>query len=152
MAIFAKRNVYCDHVCPHGILQQWIRPRRNGTTNGLGLRLLNLLKAKWTKRLLIFSSGLTILLGMASLVFPLRVNLAWLEPFDAYLVSVGISLSLLVAVVSLLAARVSPMYYCRTACPTGRVLDYVRRDPKGDRLCAADVVLATLCLVVWCIP
>jgi NosR/NirI family transcriptional regulator, nitrous oxide reductase regulator len=149
MAIFAKRNVYCDHVCPHGILQQWVRPRRKDMAGGLGRGLQDLLKSKITSRLLAASSALVIMLGVATLVFPLNVNLAWLEPFDAYVLGIGVSLSSLVAVISLVASRVSPMHYCRTACPTGKVFDYVRRDPKGNELRIADLVLAAACLGIW---
>ena len=149
MAIFKKRNVYCDHLCPHGILQQWIRPTRSSALSRVGEGLRKLFTASWTTKILNASAMIFIALGGLVLIRPWEVNLAWLEPFDAYLLGIGFSFSSLVAVASLLAARTSPMYYCRNACPTGKVFDYVRRDSKSDRIGWVDVGLLVACGAIW---
>lgn len=147
MAIFRKRNVYCDHVCPHGILQQWVRPRKK--KGGEGAWPLRLLKSPLTVRLLMTSAIASIALGGLTIMRPSGINLAWLEPFDAYLLGVGVSVSAFVAVVSLMAARLSPLYYCRNACPTGKVLDYVRRDRKSGHWTRVDWAMLAACAAVW---
>lgn len=149
MAIFRKRNVYCDHVCPHGILQQWIRPRKKNKNSGKEAWPIRLLKSPLTVRLLMTSAIVSIALGGLTIMRPSGINLAWLEPFDAYLLGVGVSISTLVAAVSLMAARLSPLYYCRNACPTGKVLDYVRRDRKSGQWTRVDWTMLAACAAVW---
>lgn len=135
-AIF-KGNVYCDHLCPHGILQQWIRPRKKRSLAPLLQVMLRL------------SAIAVIGITLAGLVVPLGLNLAWLEPFDAYAGGLIIGVSVVVWALSILLARWSPMAYCRHACPTGRVLDYVRRDASRHRLTAPDLVLLVATVSVW---
>lgn len=149
MAIFRKRNVYCDHVCPHGILQQWVRPRKKSKNGGKEAWPLRLLKSPLTVRLLMASAIASLALGGLTIMRPSGINLAWLEPFDAYLLGVGVSISTLVAVVSLTAARLSPLYYCRNACPTGKALDYVRRDRKSGQWTRVDWMMLAACAAVW---
>lgn len=135
-AIF-KGNVYCDQLCPHGILQQWIRP-----TKGRRIRPL-------VQQALRLSAIVVIAVTLVGIVRPLGVNLAWLEPFDAYGGGLAIGVSVVVWGLSIVLARWSPMAYCRHACPTGRVLDYVRRDATRHRLTTTDLALVAATLVVW---
>ncbi len=149
MPIFSKRNVYCDQVCPHGAIQQWLRP----------FAIRNRLhRSKWITRFLhhpavlltlAATAGLAIAIGAVSLVKPPGVNLAWLEPFDAYLIGIGFSISGLVWMASIAASSVSPMYYCRHACPTGKLLGYLRRDGRSDSLRWADLLVLAGCVRVW---
>lgn len=135
-AIF-KGNVYCDHLCPHGILQQWLRPTKKRPFAPLvqqGLRL---------------SALAVIAVTLIGVVLPLGVNLGWLEPFDAYAGGLAIGVSVIVWGLSILLARWSPMAYCRHACPTGRVLDYVRRDASRHRLTTTDLALVAATLAAW---
>ncbi len=136
-AAVSKGNLYCDHLCPHGILQQWIRPRRS---RRLWRPLQHVL------RLAAVAAISVALLGM---VIPLHTNLAWLEPFDAYAVRVGVSFSLVLWSASLLLARLQPMAYCRHACPTGKLLDYVRRDASRHRITLADLGLIVGVAAIW---
>jgi hypothetical protein len=144
VAIFApailKGNVYCDHICPHGILQQWIRPNQ-----GRGLPM--------SARVALRTFAIILLvLALFTAVAPVRINLAWMEPFDSYSSRVLLSGSAFVFLASLVLSRVTPMGYCRLACPTGKLLDYVRRDASRYRLTIADgcLVVATAC--IWIIP
>lgn len=132
-----KGNLYCDHLCPHGILQQWIRPRRS---RRLWLPLQHALRLS-----ALGAIGVTLL----GIVIPLTANLAWLEPFDAYAVRVGVSFSLVLWGASLLLARLQPMAYCRHACPTGKLLDYVRRDASRHRITLVDFALLVGVAMVW---
>jgi NosR/NirI family transcriptional regulator, nitrous oxide reductase regulator len=136
-AAVTKRNIYCDHLCSHGIIQQWIRPKR-------GRRIWPWLE--WTLRL---SALMVIGITIAGVLVPLTTNLAWFEPFDAYVVRVGVSFSLVVWALSLLLARYKPMAYCRLACPTGKLLNYVRRDAASHRISGADLILIVSAGTLW---
>jgi hypothetical protein len=50
------------------------------------------------------------------------------------------------AAASLAIAAVLPMGYCAFGCPTGRLLDYLRRTAISDRIQTADFVAASLLL------
>lgn len=135
-----KGNLYCDHICPHGILQQWIRPRK-------GRNLTPILKV--TMRI---SAVTFVLVALIAVVQPGIANLAWFEPFDAYATGVWMSLSAAIWGISLVLSRIIPMGYCRLACPTGRLLDYTRRDASRHQLTLADATLLVGTLAVWLTP
>jgi len=136
-AAVRKGNLYCDHLCPHGILQQWIRPRRS--------------RRLWQplQQALRLSALGVIAVTLLGIVIPLTTHLAWLEPFDAYAVRVGVSFSLVLWGASLLLARLQPMAYCRHGCPTGKLLDYVRRDASRHRITLVDFALLAGVAMVW---
>lgn len=136
-AAIGKRNVYCDHLCPHGILQQWLRPRRSRRFRR---------PLEWGLQL---SAAVILAVTLVGIVVPTGIHLAWLEPFDAYVLRVGVSFSLAVWAISLLLARFKPMAYCRLACPTGKLLDYVRRDAASHRIGVFDTALAAAVAVLW---
>jgi NosR/NirI family transcriptional regulator, nitrous oxide reductase regulator len=141
IAIFApaifKGNVYCDHLCPHGIVQQWVRPLKRRAIPA------------WLSAGLRVSAVVLILLTFVSVVFPTGLNLAWFEPFDAYAAGVVVSVSVVLWGVSLVLARMEPMGYCRLACPTGKLLDYVRRDASRHRITTPDIGLASATVILW---
>ncbi len=144
--VFSKQNVYCDHVCPHGVLQQWLgRWRRSSEVGVLRAR-----RGYGTlQRILSVTPWVALLAAAGWLLFQWPVELAWLEPFDAYSWRIGWSLSGLVWLSSLLLAVRRPMLYCRLLCPTGKALDYVRRG-KRMRFSWVDVgVLAVAALAWW---
>jgi NosR/NirI family nitrous oxide reductase transcriptional regulator len=132
-----KGNVYCDHICPHGILQQWIRPQK-------GRQIVPFFKA-----LMVAATVGLIALALLSVIAPTTIHLAWLEPFDLYASGVLFSVSAAVWCLSLVLARLTPMGYCRLACPTGRLLDFVRRDASRHRLTVVDGALLISTLAVW---
>lgn len=134
-----RRNVYCTHLCPHGAVQQilkrLIRSRRRLPTGW----------HRWLSRL----PGLLLLLAALSVVLGWDVNLASWEPFNAWVWYVSGWPSLLLAVVSLLAAAVIPMAWCRYGCATGRLLDYLRHSARAARWQAADGVLVGLTVLIY---
>lgn len=141
VAVFApaifKGNVYCDHLCPHGIVQQWVRPRRRRAI------------PTWFAVMLRGSAAVLIGLTFVSAVYPMGLNLSWFEPFDAYAAGVAISVSVALWIGSLLLARVEPMGYCRLACPTGKLLDYVRRDASRHQITTLDIGLVLATVILW---
>jgi NosR/NirI family transcriptional regulator, nitrous oxide reductase regulator len=138
-----RKNVYCSHLCAHGAAQQLLvrfaKPKRSVPA---WLRLW-LMALPWA------------LLALAILTATLHVplNLVDLEPFDAYLPTVAGIAALVIFALSLVASAVSPMAYCRHACPTGALLDHLRLNGRSDRFTWRDGVmlacLAAAALAHW---
>jgi hypothetical protein len=136
------RQVYCHHLCPHGAIQQLVKntvPRRFRPASWLPRRL-----SHWLLRSL---SPLPFLLLVWVVIVAMRhlpFNLAAIEPFDAYVLSVAGWATLAIAVSGLAVSLVVPMAYCRFGCPTGAVLNYLRLQGVGDRFNRRDVAALTL--------
>lgn len=134
--LVSKKQIYCHHLCPHGALQQLLKgrfvkqrslPRALDRVGSLlpGLLLL-----------------LTVLIGM----FAWPVNLASLEPFDAYLFRVAGWGTLSVAIIGLIVSLFVPMAYCRYGCPTGSLLSFLRLNAHSDRWSRRDTCALILLL------
>lgn len=131
------RNVYCSHICPHGALQQLIRRRpQNSRTLKKVLR-----KTTWIP-------GVTLLLAVIATWWQQDGSLAAWEPFNAYIWYVAGGASLTVAAVSIVWSWFVPMGYCRHACGTGRLLDYVRRSAQSARFTVADGAAVGLAVAI----
>ncbi|MCC9607624.1 FMN-binding protein [Blastopirellula sp. JC732] len=122
LPIFTRTNVYCSHLCPHGVVQQWTKRR---------------IKWQWkpSKQLLPWLKAIpSVLLAWVVLVAAARwsFSLVDIEPFDAYVWHIAGWGTIAVAVVGLIASLFTPMAYCRFGCPTGALLDYVRYNGKSE--------------------
>ena len=75
-----------------------------------------------------------VLLGVALLAVLLGwpVNLASLEPFDAWVWRTAGVATLVIAGVGLAASLFIPQAYCRFGCPTGALLNFVRTTGSAD--------------------
>ncbi len=151
--MLTKQNVYCDHICPHGALQQWlmrVRKKRRGEGSLQGAE-----RSGGRDRLgvifnLLAVTPLLILIAAAGwLLYDWPVHLAWLEPFDAYSWRIGFSISLVVWMIGMGFSYLRPMSYCRVMCPTGKVLGFVRRGQRGPWSWLADTVLLGVSVVAW---
>lgn len=137
MSAVAGRNVYCSHICPHGALQQLLRrPRKTPARLRQVLR-----RTTWLP-------GGLLLLAAISTWLQWGWNLAAWEPFNAYIWYVAGTASLVVAGLSIALAWYIPMGYCRHACGTGRLLDYVRRSASAVRFTMADGMVVTLAVAM----
>jgi NosR/NirI family transcriptional regulator, nitrous oxide reductase regulator len=134
-----RRALYCQYLCPHGAVQEWmnrIAPKKwkvqlhPGLANGL----------RWLPFFLL-------LIAIAVTLLRLPTDLASIEPFDAYLLSAAGWATLTIAGVGLLAALFVPMAYCKFGCPTGALLEFVRSHGSLDTFGKRDV--AALVLVAW---
>jgi NosR/NirI family transcriptional regulator, nitrous oxide reductase regulator len=135
-----RRALYCQYLCPHGAVQEWIsriapkswrvqRPHP-GLINGL----------RWLPFFLL-------LIAVGATMLKLPMDLASIEPFDAYLIRAAGWATLSVAGAGLLAAFFIPMAYCKFGCPTGALLEFVRSHGAMDRFGKRDI--AALLLVAW---
>jgi polyferredoxin len=133
LPIAKGNNLYCSHLCPHGAAQQLL-PRR-WRIQRLPKRLVSILRL--TRPLLL---AWVVLVAAGNWPF----NLVNIEPFDAYSAAWPTTI---IAVVGLLASLFAPMGYCRYGCPTGAVLEYLRRHGRSDLWTRADL-FAVACLLV----
>ena len=131
-----KGNPYCNHLCPHGAIQQLIRPTPKS------LRYKNL--PPTLSRMIRHLPGLTLCAAYVALVLLPTIDLAIWEPFHAYLFRIASWSSLAFAFASLAISAILPMGYCRFGCPTGRLLDYLKRTATSDRLRFSDAVAVGL--------
>lgn len=135
--VISKRQIYCHHVCPFGAAQQLVR-RRLPWRVSLPPRLTVVLEA-------IPALLLGVVVLVALLHWPL--NLADIEPFDAFVFWVAGASTLAIAVVGLIASMFVPMAYCRFGCPTGAMLGFLRFHADADRFTRRDTFAIGLLLV-----
>lgn len=134
---FSGKPTYCTHLCPHGHAQRWLMKLIPAKRK---LHLGN--DEKWS-----FSAlpGLLLLTILAVTFLNLPIDLAGFEPFDAWSIKgIGIA-TCVVAIVSLIFSFFVPMGYCRYGCPTGFLLELVRKRKSG--FSKNDCWLAALLLV-----
>lgn len=127
-----RQPVYCQFICPHGHAQRWLMkllPARYSLPPGIDLKW----SLKWVAPALLFLALLTTFLK-------LPIDLAGLEPFDAYLIQMAGKASIVVAIGSLVVSLFIPMAYCNYGCPTGWLLGFVRRRGGKNRTDSQDVV------------
>ncbi len=134
-----KRNPYCSHLCPHGAIQQLVRPK----PKSLRYKKLTPSLIRIMRRL----PGLTLCAAYIVLVLLPTIDLASWEPFHAYLFRIASWSSLAFAFATLAISAVLPMGYCRFGCPTGRLLDYLKRTASSDRLQVGDAM--AVCLLAF---
>ena len=137
-----KGNPYCSHLCPHGALQQLIRsPTRSRRHLKLPAKL-----SQW----LVVIPGATLVVAYLFLLFRPATDLSSWEPFHAYLFRIAGWGSIAFALGSLAVSTFIPMAYCRLGCPTGRLLEHLRRSATSDRIKLADcVAFALLGVASW---
>jgi hypothetical protein len=144
---FTGQPVYCQFICPHGNLQRWTmkalpaRWKRPLSDDGKWI-------ARWAPAML-----LVVVLGVSFL--QLDLDLAGIEPFDAYLLK-GAGLATIVVALSGLALSIwYPMAYCKYGCPTGWLLEFVRKRTGKDRFGDRDWIgigLLVVALGLYLVP
>jgi hypothetical protein len=75
--------------------------------------------------------------------------LADVEPFDAYLVKTAGMATTAIAISSLIAAFFVPMAYCHYGCPTGALLNFIRRHGPTDRFGRREIAALLLLALAW---
>jgi NosR/NirI family transcriptional regulator, nitrous oxide reductase regulator len=148
---FTRRQIYCSHICPHGAAQEWAgRVGRRWMKRPIALPRGVDRGLRWLPPMLI---GLVLFVAMEKV----PLNLAGIEPFDAYLVRAAGAATIAVAVIGLVAATFVPMAYCKYGCPTGTLLSFVRSHGRADAFARRDLVagllvMLALALYLWHAP
>jgi hypothetical protein len=133
------KPLYCQHLCPHGAAQELIHraaPRswrwkiRADVDRGL----------RW------LAPGLLAVVLISSFML-LPIDLADLEPFDAYILRSAGWATIIIAIAGLILAVFIPMGYCRYGCPTGALLTFLRAHGTHDRFSARDIAALLLTLL-----
>ena len=132
-----RKQVYCHQLCPHGAVQQLVKGR---------LFSPRTLPQKLSQTLSLLPAALLLLLVISTqLAWPL--NLASIEPFDAYLFRVAGVATISIAIVGLVVSCFVPMAYCRYGCPTGAMLGFLRKHARSDRWSRRDTFALSLMLI-----
>lgn len=141
-----RRQIYCHNLCPHGAAQEWVSSVR---------RLRRSVAPRLRRTLRLVPGASLCALFLVAALLP-SSDLTVVEPFDAWVLGTAALTSLILAVVGLFACFVTPMAYCRFACPTGALLDFVRfrgrKDGFGRRDGVALLLLAVAAAVTWSRP
>lgn len=139
--ITTGKNVYCAHICPHGAVQQLVR-------NRLPWKLT---LSRRTQTMLQFIPTLLLVWVLLVVMLRLPFSLVDIEPFDAWLWTITGAASLTIALLGLGLSLFVPMAYCRYGCPTGRLLEYVRKSNHGkwSHRDTAGCLLFALALVLF---
>ncbi len=118
----ARRQLYCHHVCPHGAAQELL---------GGFKRLHVAVPARWHAWLGKLPAIALAGAFLAALLWP-RWNIGQVEPFDAWILGIGVAIPLTLAVVGLLASVAVPQAYCKYGCPTGALFKFVRSANQAE--------------------
>jgi hypothetical protein len=131
-----RKPLYCMQLGPHGAAQELlgrVLPRRWRVAVpkdfAAGLR--------WLPWALL---ALVLIIAIAGL----PMDLAHLEPFDAYSFRAAGVATIAIAVAGLVASLFVPMAYCHYGCPTGALLELVRAHGPADRFGRRDVAALVL--------
>jgi thiamine biosynthesis lipoprotein ApbE/Na+-translocating ferredoxin:NAD+ oxidoreductase RnfG subunit len=118
----SRRQLYCHHACPHGAAQELLG----------GFKRLHLtVPAHWHAWLGKVPAIALAGAFLAALALP-RWSLGQAEPFDAWILGVGVAIPLTLAVVGLVAAIFVPQAYCKYGCPTGALFKFVRSANQAE--------------------
>lgn len=141
--LLSKKQPYCHHICPFGAAQQLVKNRLPWRVR-LPRRL---------SKLLHLIPALLLLLVIFAAFLHLPIDLAGIEPFDAFLFRIAGWATLTIAGVGLVASAFVPMAYCRFGCPTGSLLNYFRYNARSDRITHRDIfavlLLAIAIVIQW---
>jgi NosR/NirI family transcriptional regulator, nitrous oxide reductase regulator len=140
-----RKPLYCLHICPHGAAQEWAG---------------RLLPQRWRLKMhpdvargLRWLPGLLLAVVLFIVMTASPIDLADLEPFDAYLLQAAGWATITIAIIGLLASLFIPQAYCRYGCPTGALLEFVRThgpaDAFGRRDVAAALMVALAVVLHW---
>lgn len=136
-----RKPVYCHHICPYGFLQQWV--------GRLGLKKYRFHLPASVDRPLRTLPFILLIMVVFTVMWQLPVDLANLEPFDAFIIRTGAWVSMVIAIAGLLAALFVPQAYCKYGCPTGKLLEYVRSHGSQDHFGKRDWAAAGLLGLTW---
>lgn len=136
-----RKPLYCQQLCPHGAAQELL--------GRFGPKRWRLALPKDFAAGLRWLPGLLLGLVVMVVILVLPIDLAHLEPFDAYSLRAAGVATLSIAVVGLIASLFVPMAYCHYGCPTGALLEFIRSHGPSDRFGRRDVAALVLVALAW---
>ena len=131
-----RKPLYCQQLCPHGAAQELL--------GRLAPKRWRVALPKDFARGLRWLPALLLALVIAITILVLPIDLAAIEPFDAYLIRSAGWATLALAGVGLVASLFVPMAYCHYGCPTGALLEFLRARGPTDRFTRRDAAAALL--------
>ena len=142
LPLLLGKNTYCQELCPHGIIQGWLRRVPGVRASAISQPIRHGLR--WLAPGLLAVAILVVLLDLPR-------DLAGVEPFDTYPLwrsgTWAWGATLVVFAVGLLFSLRYPMSYCQYGCPSGWLLR-AAVSRRSKRLWAgADLVLVLLLLI-----
>jgi thiamine biosynthesis lipoprotein ApbE/Na+-translocating ferredoxin:NAD+ oxidoreductase RnfG subunit len=133
------RQIYCHQICPHGAAQQWLgairRKRRHVPA--------------WLARPLEALPFALLAFCVVAAVRAWPLDLAEIEPFDAWAWRAAGVATISIAVAGLLASIFIPQAYCRYGCPTGALLRMLWSHGASDRFGRRDWFALALVAVAF---
>ena len=139
--VISKHNTYCDHICPFGAVQQ--------LTMKSGIEKVRL--PKRLRRILKLIPAALLLITLLAATGCLDLNLASIEPFDAFSFRVAGWFTIAIALTGLVVSLFVPMGYCRYGCPTGSLLNFLRFNRKSHQIQLRDgfaILMLILALLI----
>lgn len=133
-----RRQVYCQHLCPHGAAQMWLAQ----------FKQLQVPLSASLQRWLGYLPAMLLAVSFVLATFAVRFDLAQLEAFDGWVLGGAAVVSFLIAVGGLIVSLFVPFAYCRYGCPTGELLRLVKSGGPHDRVQRRDWIAACLVALV----
>lgn len=135
--VISKHNTYCDSICPFGAIQQ-LAIKSKVKKVRLTRRIRKVLKLIPAALL-----GIVLLSGCGYI----EINLASIEPFDAFSFRVAGWLTISIALVGLIVSLFVPMAYCRFGCPTGALLNFLRFNRRSYKVQLRDCIAIVMLVI-----
>jgi NosR/NirI family nitrous oxide reductase transcriptional regulator len=132
-----RRQVYCQHICPHGAAQSLLAR----------FKRLHIHLPHAAQRWLGWLRFAILVAGIAIAIFCVSFDLAWLEPFDGWILKSAAIVSASIALVGLVASLFVPQAYCRFGCPTGELLHLIKSGGRHDAITRRDWIAGCLVLL-----
>ena len=139
--VISKHNTYCDSICPFGAIQQ-LAIKSKVKKIRLTRRVRKVMKLTPAALL-----GIVLLAGCGYI----EINLASIEPFDAFSFRVAGWLTISIAFVGLIASLFVPMAYCRFGCPTGALLNFLRFNRRSYKVQLRDCIAIVMLVIAFVI-
>jgi Na+-translocating ferredoxin:NAD+ oxidoreductase RnfG subunit len=135
--VISKHNTYCDSICPFGAIQQ-LAIKSKVKKVRITQRIRKVLKLIPAALL-----GIVLLVGCGYI----DINLASIEPFDAFSFRIAGWLTISIAVVGLVVSLFVPMAYCRFGCPTGALLNFLRFNRRSYKVQLRDFIAIVMLVI-----
>lgn len=123
LPIFTGRSFYCAYVCPFGAAQE-LMGKIDKEKIHLSSRILHLLLT--LRKAVLFAILLLLIIGI-------NFDFAYIEPFSAFNINAAPLFTLVIAFLSIALSLFVSRPWCRSLCPVGQTLDFLRRRQQTNK-------------------